>query len=63
MEDNPEALIRKAESKLSPGFFGKLFSNEQIRFEEATQLYESAGNIYKLKNGKKQENVLKNVQN
>ena len=48
MEDNPESLIRKAESKLSPGFFGKIFSNEQIRLEEATQLYESAANMYKL---------------
>ena len=48
MEDNPEVLIRKAESKLSPGFFVKIFSNQQIHIEEVTQLYELAGNIYKL---------------
>lgn len=48
MEDNPENLIRKANSKLSPGFFGKLFSNEQVRAEEACQLYESAANLYKI---------------
>lgn len=41
-------LVEKAEKKLKPGFFGGLFNSKEGRFEEALDLYEKAGNIFKL---------------
>jgi len=48
MGDNPDELVRKARSKLSPGFLGKMFSSKESRFDEATELLTSAANIYKI---------------
>ena len=47
--ENPDDLVRKARSKLTPGFFGKMFSSKESRLEEALELYEAAANIYKMK--------------
>lgn len=47
--ENPEELIRKAKSKLTPGFFGKMFSSKENRLEEAIELYQTAANIYKMR--------------
>jgi alpha-soluble NSF attachment protein len=41
-------LVTKAEKKLKPGFLGGLFSSKDSRMEEALDLYEKAGNIFKL---------------
>ena len=54
MGENPDELVGKANSKLNPGFFGKLFSTKDSREEEAIELLNSAANIYKIrKNWKK----------
>jgi tetratricopeptide (TPR) repeat protein len=49
MGDNPDELVRKAHSKLTPGFLGKMFSSKESREEEATDLLTSAANIYKIR--------------
>ena len=49
MGENPDELVRKAHSKLTPGFFGKLFSSKDTREEEAIDLLNSAANIYKIR--------------
>jgi tetratricopeptide (TPR) repeat protein len=49
MGDNPDELVRKAHSKLTPGFLGKMFSSKESRQEEATDLLTSAANIYKIR--------------
>ncbi len=49
MGDNPDELVRKAHSKLTPGFLGKMFSSKESRMEEAAELLESAANIYKIR--------------
>jgi alpha-soluble NSF attachment protein len=41
-------LVLEAEKKLKTGFFGRMFSSESSRKEEAIDLYERAGNIFKL---------------
>ena len=48
MGDNPDELVRKAHNKLTPGFFGKVFSSKDSRQEEAIELLTSAANIYKI---------------
>ena len=48
MGDNPDELVRKARSKLAPGFFGKMFSSKESRIEEAMELFQSAANMYKI---------------
>ena len=48
MGDNPDELVRKARSKLAPGFFGKVFSSKESRQEEAMELLGTAANIYKI---------------
>ena len=54
MSDNPDNLVRKAHSKLTPSFFGKMFSSKESRQEEAIELLTSAANLYKInKNWKK----------
>ena len=54
MGDNPDELVRKARSKLAPGFLGKMFSSKESRIEEAMELLSSAANMYKIqKNWKK----------
>ena len=47
--ENPDELIRKAQAKLTPGVFGKLFSSKESRNEEALELYEAAANLYKMR--------------
>ena len=49
MGDNPDELVRKARSKLAPGFFGKMFSSKESRIDEAIDLLKSAANIYKIR--------------
>jgi len=49
MGDNPDELVRKAHSKLAPGFLGKMFSSKESRQEEASELLTSAANIYKIR--------------
>ena len=49
MGDNPDELVRKAHSKLTPGFLGKMFSSKESRQEEASDLLTSAANIYKIR--------------
>ena len=49
MGDNPDELVRKAHSKITPGFLGKMFSSKESREEEATDLLTSAANIYKIR--------------
>ena len=46
--EDPRELIRKAEKKLNPGFFGKFLGSESGRIEESIELYNNAANIYKL---------------
>jgi hypothetical protein len=41
-------LVDQAQKKLKAGFFKSLFSSEASRKEEALDLYERAGNIFKL---------------
>lgn len=41
-------LVEQAKKKLKGGFFKSLFSSETSRKEEALDLYERAGNIFKL---------------
>ena len=41
-------LVQEAKKKLSAGFFSKMFSSASSRKEEALDLYERAGNIFKL---------------
>lgn len=41
-------LVLEAQKKLKAGFFGRMFSSESSRKEEALDLYERAGNIFKL---------------
>jgi alpha-soluble NSF attachment protein len=41
-------LVQQAEKKLKVGFFGKVFSSKEGRLEEALDLYEKAGNMFKL---------------
>ena len=48
MGDNPDELVRKARSKLTPGFFGKMFSSKESRIEEAEELLKNAANMYKM---------------
>ena len=48
MGDNPDELVRKAHSKLTPGFFGKFFSSQESRVEDASNLLISAANMYKI---------------
>ena len=47
MSENPDELVRKAHSKLAPGFFGKMFSSKESRQEEAIELLSNAANLYK----------------
>ena len=47
-EQEAHDLIKKAESKLTTGFFGSLFSSKSSRLEEALDFYDKAANIYKL---------------
>ena len=49
MGDNPDELVRKAHSKLAPGFFGKMFSSKESRTDEAIELLTSAANMYKIR--------------
>ena len=49
MGDNPDELVRKAHTKLTPGFFGKMFSSKESRVDEATELLTNAANIYKIR--------------
>ncbi len=49
MGDNPDELVRKAHNKLSPGFFGKMFSSKESRVDEAMELLTAATNIYKIR--------------
>ena len=49
MGDNPDELVRKAHSKLAPGFFGKMFSSKESRVEEAIELLSNAANMYKIR--------------
>ena len=49
MGDNPDELVRKAHDKLTPGFFGKMFSSKESRSEEALELLSSAANMYKIR--------------
>ena len=44
MTDNPDDLVRKAHNKLSPGFFGKMFSSKESRVDEAMELLTAATN-------------------
>ena len=48
MSDNPEELVRKAQKKLNPGFFGKMFNSKDSLLEEALSYYESAANGFKI---------------
>ena len=48
MADNPDELVRKAHSKLTPSFFGKMFSSKESRMEEAIELLGNAVNLYKI---------------
>ena len=48
MESEAYNLISKAESKLNAGFLKSIFSSKESRLEEALELYEKAGNIFKL---------------
>ena len=48
MGDNPEELVRRARNKLTPGFFGKVFSSKESREEEAIELLTSAANMFKI---------------
>ena len=48
MGDNPDELVNKAHSKLTPGFFGKMFSSKESRVEEAIELLTNAANMYKI---------------
>jgi alpha-soluble NSF attachment protein len=41
-------LVERAEKKLKPGFFASLMSSKESRLEEALDLYEKAGNMFKL---------------
>lgn len=41
-------LIKKADAKLSPGFFGGLFSSRSSRLEESLDYFGKAANIFKL---------------
>jgi len=41
-------LVEQAQKKMKSGFFKSLFSSEATRKEEALDLYERAGNIFKL---------------
>ena len=49
MGDNPDELVRKAHSKLAPGFFGKMFSSKESRVDEAKDLLSNAANMYKIR--------------
>lgn len=60
MADNPDELVRKAHSKLTPSFFGKMFSSKESRMEEAIELLGNAVNLYKInKDWKKQVKPMK----
>jgi alpha-soluble NSF attachment protein len=48
MESEAYNLVEKAEKKLKTGFLGGLFSSKEGRMEEALELYQKAGNIFKL---------------
>ena len=48
MSDNPDEIVRKAHSKLKPGFFGKMLSSKEGNLEEGIDLLVSAANIYKI---------------
>lgn len=47
-EQEAQRLVAEAEKKMKPGFFTKLMSSSESRYEEALDLYEKAGNMYKL---------------
>jgi tetratricopeptide (TPR) repeat protein len=49
MGDNPDELVRRAHSKLTPGFLGKMFSSKESRQEEAMELLGNAANMYKIR--------------
>ena len=49
MGDNPDELVRKARSKLNPGFFGKMLSSKESRYDDAIDLLTSAANMYKIR--------------
>ena len=49
MGENPDEMVRKARSKLAPGFFAKMFSSKESREDEAAELFKSAANIYKIR--------------
>ena len=49
MGDNPDELVRKAHNKLSPGFFGKMFSSKESRVDEAMELLTAAAQMYKMR--------------
>lgn len=47
-EYEARTLVEKAEKKLKPGFFAKMMGSQESRLEEALDLYEKAGNMFKL---------------
>lgn len=47
-DGNGHALMEQARRKLTPGLFGKLFSSNESRLEEALDLYQSAANLFKM---------------
>ena len=47
MGDNPDELVCKARSKLTPGFFGKMFLSKVPSIEEAIELLTLAANMHK----------------
>lgn len=48
MNKEAQQLVKSAENKLNPGFLKSLISSKSSRLEEALDLLEKAGNIYKL---------------
>ena len=43
-----EDCMKKAQSKMSPGVFGRVFGSKSQRLEEACDLYKQAANYYRL---------------
>ena len=48
-EKDPDQLFQKAKKKLDPGFFKSIFSDQNHRLEKATNYFNEAAEIYKLK--------------
>lgn len=47
-DSDGHALMEQAKKKLTPGLFGKLFSSNESRMEEALDLYQAAANVFKM---------------